>query len=135
MSTTAADCIAGVVIPDTELVREITAFIRDTEDQISSVRYCVRSTTPTNPARTALSETSTLTYSSISTHRSSAMISSISSATTPGPSEMHSNSGHLKLPNQKRRADLQSASTAQRIECPNLWTTCRFPGCGDASPP
>jgi hypothetical protein len=27
MSTTAADSIAGVVIPDTELVREITAFI------------------------------------------------------------------------------------------------------------
>jgi hypothetical protein len=26
MSTTAADSIAGVVIPDTELVREITAF-------------------------------------------------------------------------------------------------------------
>jgi hypothetical protein len=34
MSTTAADCIAGVVIPDTELVREITAFIRDTEDDL-----------------------------------------------------------------------------------------------------
>src|ERR1700749_3762994 len=34
MSTTAADSIAGVVIPDTELVREITAFIRDTEDDL-----------------------------------------------------------------------------------------------------
>src|SRR5258705_12493589 len=34
MSTTAADSIAGVVIPDTELVREITAFIRDTEDDV-----------------------------------------------------------------------------------------------------
>ena len=30
MSTTAADRIAGVVLPDTELVREITAFIRNT---------------------------------------------------------------------------------------------------------
>jgi hypothetical protein len=34
LSTTAADSIAGVVIPDTELVREITAFIRDTEDDL-----------------------------------------------------------------------------------------------------
>ena len=34
MSTTAADSIAGVVIPDTELVREITAFIRDTEEDL-----------------------------------------------------------------------------------------------------
>lgn len=34
MSTTAADSIAGVVIPDTELVREITAFIRDTENDL-----------------------------------------------------------------------------------------------------
>src|ERR1700737_1154222 len=34
MSTTATDSIAGVVIPDTELVREITAFIRDTEDDL-----------------------------------------------------------------------------------------------------
>src|SRR5260370_37941315 len=34
MSTTAADSVAGVVIPDTELVREITAFIRDTEDDL-----------------------------------------------------------------------------------------------------
>jgi hypothetical protein len=34
MSTTATDSIAGVVIPDTELVREITAFIRDTEDEL-----------------------------------------------------------------------------------------------------
>ena len=34
MSTTAADSIAGVAIPDTELVREITAFIRDTEDDL-----------------------------------------------------------------------------------------------------
>jgi len=34
MSTTAADSIAGVVIPDTELVREITAFIRDAEDDL-----------------------------------------------------------------------------------------------------
>src|SRR6202165_3639956 len=34
MSTTAADCIAGVVIPDTELVREITAFIREAEDDL-----------------------------------------------------------------------------------------------------
>src|SRR3984957_13432713 len=34
MSTTATDSIAGVVIPDTELVREITAFIRDAEDDL-----------------------------------------------------------------------------------------------------
>src|ERR1700752_1860201 len=34
MSTTAADIIAGVVIPDTELVREITAVLRDTEDDL-----------------------------------------------------------------------------------------------------
>jgi hypothetical protein len=34
MSTTAADSIAGVVIPDTGLVTEITAFIRDTEDDL-----------------------------------------------------------------------------------------------------
>jgi HD superfamily phosphodiesterase len=34
MSTTAADSIAGIVIPDTELVREITAFIRDAEDDL-----------------------------------------------------------------------------------------------------
>jgi hypothetical protein len=34
MSTTAANSIAGVVIPDTELVREISAFIRDTEDNL-----------------------------------------------------------------------------------------------------
>ena len=34
MSTTAADSIAGVVIPDTELVREITAHIRDAEDDL-----------------------------------------------------------------------------------------------------
>jgi HD superfamily phosphodiesterase len=34
MSTTAADSIAGVVIPDTELVREIAAFMRDTEDDL-----------------------------------------------------------------------------------------------------
>src|SRR6185295_11518600 len=34
MSTTAADSIAGVVIPDTELVREITAFIRDAENDL-----------------------------------------------------------------------------------------------------
>jgi hypothetical protein len=34
MSTTASDRIAGVVIPDTELVHEITAFIRDTEDDL-----------------------------------------------------------------------------------------------------
>src|SRR3954467_4122311 len=34
MSITAADNIASVVIPDTELVREITAFIRDTEDDL-----------------------------------------------------------------------------------------------------
>src|ERR1700736_6269929 len=34
MSTTAADSIAGVVIPDTKLVREITAFIRDAEDDL-----------------------------------------------------------------------------------------------------
>ena len=32
MSTTAADSIAGIVIPDTALVREITAFIREAED-------------------------------------------------------------------------------------------------------
>jgi hypothetical protein len=203
MSTTAADSIAGVVIPDTALVREITAFIRDTEDdllfdhsrrvflfgvlqgrrrglqpdlellyagamfhdvglteayrasmlrfevdganaardflldhgvgeadarkvwlsialrptcwestvtrfpqrrsrpspppthdQISSTGFCERSTTATNTARTARSETSTLTYSSISTHRSSATISSMPSATTLGPSEMHSDSTH-----------------------------------------
>src|SRR6201995_844422 len=34
MSTTAADSIAGVVIPDTELVREITDVIRDAEDDL-----------------------------------------------------------------------------------------------------
>src|ERR1700733_3465322 len=34
MSITSANSIAGVVIPDTELVREITAFIRDTEDDL-----------------------------------------------------------------------------------------------------
>src|ERR1700752_4155122 len=34
MSTTAADIIAGVVIPDPELVREITAVIRDSEDDL-----------------------------------------------------------------------------------------------------
>src|ERR1700716_3719572 len=34
MSITAADSIAGVVIPDTELVREITALIRDAEDYL-----------------------------------------------------------------------------------------------------
>jgi hypothetical protein len=34
MCTTAADSIAGVDIPDTELVREITAFIRDAEDDL-----------------------------------------------------------------------------------------------------
>jgi hypothetical protein len=34
MSTTAADSIAGIVIPDTPLVREITAFIRDAEDDL-----------------------------------------------------------------------------------------------------
>jgi HD superfamily phosphodiesterase len=34
VSSTAADSIAGVVIPDTELVREITAFIRDAEDDL-----------------------------------------------------------------------------------------------------
>jgi HD superfamily phosphodiesterase len=34
MSITAADSIAGVVVPDTELVHEITAFIRDTEDDL-----------------------------------------------------------------------------------------------------
>src|SRR3981189_2440107 len=34
MSITAADSIAGVVILDTELVREITAFIRDAEDDL-----------------------------------------------------------------------------------------------------
>jgi hypothetical protein len=34
MSTTAADSIAGVVIPDSKLVREITAFIRDAEDDL-----------------------------------------------------------------------------------------------------
>src|SRR6201989_2274810 len=34
MSTTAAESIAGVVIPDTELVREITAFLRDAEDDL-----------------------------------------------------------------------------------------------------
>lgn len=34
MSTTAADSIAGVVIPDTELVHAVTAFIRDAEDDL-----------------------------------------------------------------------------------------------------
>src|ERR1700745_1813819 len=34
MSPTAPDSIAGVVIPDTELVREITEFIRDVEDDL-----------------------------------------------------------------------------------------------------
>lgn len=34
MSTTAADSIAGVVIPDTELVRAVTAFIREAEDDL-----------------------------------------------------------------------------------------------------
>ena len=34
MSTTATDSIADVVIPNTELVRETTAFIRDTEDDL-----------------------------------------------------------------------------------------------------
>src|ERR1700738_3728168 len=34
MSTTAADSIAGVVIPETELVREITAFVRDAENDL-----------------------------------------------------------------------------------------------------
>ena len=34
MSTTAADSIAGIVIPDTALVREITAFIREAEDDL-----------------------------------------------------------------------------------------------------
>src|ERR1700726_1599443 len=34
MSTTAADSIAGVVIPDTELVREITPFSRGPEDDL-----------------------------------------------------------------------------------------------------
>ena len=40
MTTTAADTIAGVVIPDTELVREITAFIRDTvrDDFVDIIR-------------------------------------------------------------------------------------------------
>jgi hypothetical protein len=34
VSTTAADSIAGIVIPDTALVREITAFIREAEDDL-----------------------------------------------------------------------------------------------------
>src|SRR6201991_1665958 len=34
MSTTAADSIAGVVIPDTKLVREVTAHIREAEDDL-----------------------------------------------------------------------------------------------------
>ena len=34
MSTTAIDTIAGIVIPDTPLVREITAFIREAEDDL-----------------------------------------------------------------------------------------------------
>lgn len=34
MSTTAADTIAGIVIPDTPLVRDITAIIRETEDDL-----------------------------------------------------------------------------------------------------
>src|SRR6185312_9803269 len=72
-----------------------------THDQISNTGYCERSTTVTNTARTALSGPSTPTYSSISTHRSSATISSISSATTPGPSEMHSDSTYLSSPKRK----------------------------------
>jgi hypothetical protein len=43
MSTTAADGIADVVIPDTELVRGITAFIRDTED---TAKACARRVRP-----------------------------------------------------------------------------------------
>lgn len=34
MATATTDSIAGVVIPDTELVREITAFIREAEDDL-----------------------------------------------------------------------------------------------------
>jgi hypothetical protein len=34
MSTTAAESIAGIVIPDTALVREITTFIREIEDDL-----------------------------------------------------------------------------------------------------
>ena len=34
MSTTAADAIAGIVIPDTPLVRDITATIREVEDDL-----------------------------------------------------------------------------------------------------
>jgi hypothetical protein len=34
MSTTAAESIAGIDIPDTELVREITTFIREIEDDL-----------------------------------------------------------------------------------------------------
>ena len=57
-----------------------------------------------NTARTALSGPSTLTYSSISTHRFTATISSISSATTAGPSEMHSDSTYLRSPKRKPSA-------------------------------
>jgi hypothetical protein len=72
-----------------------------THDQISSAGYCERSTTATNTARTALPETSTRTYSSISTHRSSATISLMSSGTTAGPSEIHSDSTYLSSPKRK----------------------------------
>lgn len=34
MSTTSAETIADIVIPDTELVRDVTAFIRDAEDDL-----------------------------------------------------------------------------------------------------
>jgi hypothetical protein len=110
MSTTAADSIAGVETdvlgidrdaPSPEALEAVTAAH---PDPISSAGYCERSTTATNTARTALSETSTLTYSSISTHRSSATISSTSSATTPGRSEMHSDSTYLRSPERKNPA-------------------------------
>lgn len=34
MTTSATDAIAGIVIPDTSLVRDVTDFIRDTEDNL-----------------------------------------------------------------------------------------------------
>lgn len=34
MSTTSAETIADIVVPDTELVRDVTAFIRDAEDDL-----------------------------------------------------------------------------------------------------
>jgi hypothetical protein len=83
-----------------EALEAVTA--APTHDQISSAGYCEK--TATDTARTALSETSTLTCSSISTRRWSATISSIASATTAGLSEMHSDSFYLSSPKRKRPA-------------------------------